>query len=532
MRQLRVIILTAKGFGRHDTAIRSAALSFFTVMSLVPILALIFVVFKGFGMEESFNGYLYDLMPKYPEMVDQIVTFINNLLGRTRGGIMAVGAFFVLIWAVIQVFGNVEGAFNNIWEVKRSRSFARRFSAYMALMILVPILLLIANSVYLAMRRRVELFTGSIGAEILFGALTVAIVILMFSLIYFVLPNTEVKYKNALKAGIVAGIGFSLFQVIYVFIQGNLSQYNAIYGTFAAIPLFLLWLQISWQILLFGGELSFAMQNVGEFERRQAALPRPVRKHLFGRGGETLKVVVVGDGNVAEGLEREIAAAQGIRLAGVWARKHNSPEQLPAADLYILAVSDVAVAKVSTQLPFAPGSVVAHTAGCVPLDDISHRIADRAVLYPLQTFTWGHRIENFHDTPFFIEGATPRALEVVREVADALSDKVTEMSSERRAHIHLAGAFANNFSNAMLSLGEIVAADAGETFDALRPIVAETYSKALSMPSPRDAQSGAAQRGDVSIQRKHLAMLAADHPEFVPLYEYVSELIWKISKKN
>jgi membrane protein len=93
----------------------------------------------------------------------------------------------------------------------------------------------------------------------------------MFSLIYFVLPNTEVKYKNALKAGVVAGAGFCLFQVGYVMLQGNLSSYNAIYGTFAAIPLFLIWLQISWQIVLFGGELSFAMQNVHDFVAEREA---------------------------------------------------------------------------------------------------------------------------------------------------------------------------------------------------------------------------------------------------------------------
>jgi membrane protein len=204
-------------------------------------------------------------------MVDQIVVFIANLLGRTRGGVMAVSAFFVLIWAVIQVFGSVEGAFNNIWEVKRSRAFARRFSAYMALIILVPILLLAANSLFVGIRSQVEVFTGSLGAEILLGAAGVVLVILMFSLVYFVLPNTEVKYRNAWKAGVVAGIGFSIFQIAYVWIQGNLSAYNAIYGTFAAIPLFLMWLQASWQILLFGGELSFAMQNIHDFVAEREA---------------------------------------------------------------------------------------------------------------------------------------------------------------------------------------------------------------------------------------------------------------------
>ena len=266
LRQLRVILFTARGFGRHDTAVRSAALSFFTIMSLVPILALVFVIFKGFGMEATFSDYLYDLLPGYTVVVDQIVVFIGNLLGRTRGGVMAVGAVFVLIWAVIQVFGNVERAFNKIWEVKQARAFARRFSAYMALIIIVPILLIAAGGVYAGIHNRIVLFTGSAFAAILFGVVLAAILILMFAIIYFVLPNTDVKFKNALKAGAVAGIGFGLFQILYVNLQGYLTSYNAIYGTFAAIPLFLLWLQISWQILLFGGELSFAMQNIRDFE--------------------------------------------------------------------------------------------------------------------------------------------------------------------------------------------------------------------------------------------------------------------------
>lgn len=266
VRQFRLVLFTAKGFNRHDIAIRSAALSFYTVMSLVPILALIFVVFKGFGMEDTFNSYLYELLPSHHLIVDQIVVFINNLLERTRGGVMAVSAFFLLIWAVIKVFGNIEGAFNNIWEVKRSRSFTRRFSGYMAIVILAPILGLAANSLYIGLRGRLELFTGSFVTEILFGIASELAIILMFSMIYYVIPNINVKYKNALKAAVVAGIGFSLFQVAYFWIQGNLSAYNAIYGTFAAIPLFLLWLQVSWQILFFGGELSFAMQSIRDFE--------------------------------------------------------------------------------------------------------------------------------------------------------------------------------------------------------------------------------------------------------------------------
>lgn len=266
VRQFRIILFTARGFNHHDTAIRSAALSFYTILSLVPILALIFVIFKGFGMEETFSNYLHEVFPQYGTIVDRLMIFIKNLLARTHGGIMAVSAFFVLLWAVVRVFSNVEGAFNKIWEVKGTRSLARRFSVYMAIVIIVPILLIAANSVYVGIRTQVELFTGSVVAEILFGLASVVAIVLMFTLVYFIIPDTDVRFVNALKAGAFAGGGFVIFQIAYLLIQSNLSSYNAIYGTFAAIPLFLIWLQTSWQILLFGGELSFAVQNIRDFE--------------------------------------------------------------------------------------------------------------------------------------------------------------------------------------------------------------------------------------------------------------------------
>ncbi len=245
-----------------------------------------------------------------------------------------------------------------------------------------------------------------------------------------------------------------------------------------------------------------------------------------------MNIVIIGGGAVAEGLAREFGESPDVRLVQQWTRRGNTPAELAPADLYILAVSDGAVAEVSRSLPFAPGSVVAHTAGCVAMEELSPGIVHRGVLYPLQSFTRGRRQADFRRTPFFIEGATLHALRTVRAAAEAISDSVTEMSSDRRARLHLAGAFANNFSNAMLSLAEIVAADADESFDTLRPIVAETFAKALSMPSPRMAQTGAAQRGDGTIQARHLAILADTHPELIRPYEDISALIWKISKKN
>jgi predicted short-subunit dehydrogenase-like oxidoreductase (DUF2520 family) len=257
-----------------------------------------------------------------------------------------------------------------------------------------------------------------------------------------------------------------------------------------------------------------------------------------------LDVVLIGGGAVAEGLAREIDAAEGLRLVQRWTRKTNvspspglatvstSPE-IVAADLYILAVSDSAVADVSTQFAFPTQSVVAHTAGSVPIDALSPKIAHRAVLYPLQTFTRGRRIDDFRRrVPFFIEGTTSHALETVRTVAEAISDNVSEMSSPERARLHLAAVFAGNFSNAMFSVAEKIANDAGVPYDLLRPLIAETAAKALAMPSPRDAQTGPAARGDLDTQRQHIEILRANHPEITETYKNISEIIWRISKKN
>jgi predicted short-subunit dehydrogenase-like oxidoreductase (DUF2520 family) len=221
-----------------------------------------------------------------------------------------------------------------------------------------------------------------------------------------------------------------------------------------------------------------------------------------------------------------------VSLVQQWARRTHTPEQLAAADLYILAVSDGAIPEVSETLPFSPGSVVAHAAGSVDVAALSEKIAHRAVMWPLQTFTRGRRIADPRHTPFFIEGTTPHALHTVRTVAETLSDRVTEMPSERRARLHLAAAFAGNFSNAMLSLSEEIAVGADQTFDILRPLVAETFAKALALPSPRDAQSGPARRGDRTTMARHRAILAATAPHLATLYDEISTQIWNISKKN
>lgn len=272
LRPIKIIVYTAKGFGEHGIMVRSAAMTFYTLMSIVPIAALVFGVMKGFDMDSSLIDYLYSKFPDYTYVIDELRGFALNTLSRTRGGIVAFGGVVVLFWAVIRLFGNIESAFNNIWEVKRQRSFARKFSDYIAVIFVAPILLIVSNSLVAYIRNTLTVYAGSWIVDILLGVASFIAIWLMFAFVYAVMPNTKVKFKGALMAGIVAGTVFQLFQWGYFYVQGQLNTYNAIYGTLAALPLFLVWLQVSWQILLFGAELSFAYQNVSKYEVEREAM--------------------------------------------------------------------------------------------------------------------------------------------------------------------------------------------------------------------------------------------------------------------
>ncbi len=272
VQQYKLLFYTARGLLEHGTIVRSAALTFYTLMSLVPILAVVFAVVKGFGLADGLVQGLYGLFPQSPEMIDYVVTFAEKALARTQGGVVAVVALVMLFWAVIRVFGSIENAFNNIWEVKVERSIARQWSDYIAIVMIVPILWVIAGALG-GYARQLLGFGDGWQWTLLSRLASVTVIWGMFTFFYMVIPNARVRLSSALMAGIVAGTAFALFQWGYLYVQRWMTSYNAIYGSFAALPLFLIWMQTSWEILLFGGELSFAYQNISRFcEERESLL--------------------------------------------------------------------------------------------------------------------------------------------------------------------------------------------------------------------------------------------------------------------
>ncbi len=271
VQQYRLLFYTARGLVEHGTLVRSAALTFYTLMSIVPVAAVIFAVVKGFGLTETLLDNLYGIFPQHPEVIEYLIGFAERALARTQGGVVAVVALVTLFWAVIRAFASIESAFNNIWEVKTARSLTRQYSAYITIVVVVP--LLWAATRALGLYVDAQLGLGSSAWSFVVSKCAVLVMTwLIFAVLYTAIPNTKVRFRSALTAGVVAGTLFMLFQWGYVYLQRWMTSYNAIYGSFAALPLFLIWMQTSWQILLFGGELSFAYQNVARFAVERESL--------------------------------------------------------------------------------------------------------------------------------------------------------------------------------------------------------------------------------------------------------------------
>lgn len=274
IRQLRIILLAIRGFDEDKCQLRASSLTFYSLLSIVPVVAMAFGIAKGFGFENMLEKQLLEKMPGQAEVIGQVIGFAHSFLENTQGGLIAGIGIGILFWTVIKVLGNIENSFNDIWGIKKARTFGRKFSDYLSIMMICPVLFIMSSSVTVVITSQVTLiieklaFLGPVGTMIITSLkiLPYAVIWVMFTYIYIFLPNTKVKFKSGLIAGIIAGTIYQIIQWGYITFQIGVSKFGAIYGSFAALPLFLVWLQISWLVVLFGAEISFAEQNVDTYE--------------------------------------------------------------------------------------------------------------------------------------------------------------------------------------------------------------------------------------------------------------------------
>ena len=267
---IKTAYLSIRGFDNHKLGIRAAALTYSISFAIVPLIALISAIAKGFGIETTIEKALQDTFAAQSNLIPAIMDFVRKYLNSMSGGLFLGIGFGILVYSVYNLFAQIETALNNIWQVQKSRSILKQFTLYFSGLLIFPILLAISSGLSIYVNNILkETFLFQVFTPIMkFLVSTVPYLTsgLLFTLIYQIVPNTKVRFINALIAGIFTGIIFQIFQGLYVSGQINLTRYNAIYGGFAAIPLLLLWLNISCLIFLIGAEISYVSQNLRHFD--------------------------------------------------------------------------------------------------------------------------------------------------------------------------------------------------------------------------------------------------------------------------
>ena len=269
-RFIKTIILGIRGFIDEDLNVKASALTYSILFAIIPLFAMIIAIAKGFGIEKLIRSSLEGTLIGQADLIPTVMQFVERYLDTTQGGLFIGIGLAVLFYSVMNFFMQVEKAFNGIWQVKKSRSLIRQFTTYFSSILIIPIFIVFSSGLSIFINSAIaQSFLYDVLSPFLrFGVKFTPYIIdwIVFTVMYMVIPNTKVRFYNALIAGVVAGTAFQLFQFMYIHGQVYLSRYNIVYGSFAAIPLLLLWLQISCLIVLLGAEISYASQNFRNFE--------------------------------------------------------------------------------------------------------------------------------------------------------------------------------------------------------------------------------------------------------------------------
>lgn len=290
---LRLMVSAGRGFNRDDCYLKASALTFYSMLSIVPVLAVVFGIAKGFGLENHLETMIRDRFHEQPEVATSVIDFSYSMLKRAQGGVIAGIGIITLLYTVIRLMANIETSLNDIWKVRIGRAWTRRFSDYLATIIFCPLFFAASSSssIYIATTiiraTKDTAYYGAVSPLISFAfqLFPFVVVWLLFTFIYTLMPNTRVKLRYGVLGGILAGTAYQLVQYIYIKFQINVTSYGAIYGSFAALPLFLAWIQLSWIIVLAGAEVAYQAENENyEFLNRTAAAVQmiPVSKRLLG----------------------------------------------------------------------------------------------------------------------------------------------------------------------------------------------------------------------------------------------------------
>ncbi len=269
VRFLRTFLVAVSGFVEHRSITQASILTYYTVLNIVPLVAVVFAIAKGFGLDKIVEKNILEMAENanwQSSVTEQLLMFSRSFLEQAKGGIIAGIGVVLLFWTVVSILGKIEDSFNSVWGVTKSRTILRKFTDYMATLILTPVLFAIAGSLTV-------LVTGEVGIIVhkirLLGVFSPAIFFLLkflpyvslwvlLTVLYTIMPNTKVPLRSAIIGSIVGGTLVQVVQWLYITFQIGVASHGAIYGSLAALPLLFGWLQTSWMIVLFGLEIAYA----------------------------------------------------------------------------------------------------------------------------------------------------------------------------------------------------------------------------------------------------------------------------------
>lgn len=266
VRLIKTLNLSVRTFLNSELQSKAAALTYNIVLSIVPLMALLFAIGRGFGLQDILEKQMFEYFPAQHEAIKWAFGFVDSYLKQASGGIFVGVGIIFLFWSLISLLGAIEKNFNSIWGQRVNRSLFRKITDYTAVVVLIPVLIICSSGLSIFMSNSIQGFFKieilSIWLSRLLDLSPLVLTCLAFTLSFYIIPNTKVKFKYAAISGIISGVAFQILQYLFVSGQMYVSKYNAIYGSFAFLPLLLIWLQLSWLIALFGCALTYASQNV------------------------------------------------------------------------------------------------------------------------------------------------------------------------------------------------------------------------------------------------------------------------------
>lgn len=269
VRLIKTLNLSVNSFLDRGLQIRSMALTYYTVLSLVPTLALLVAIARGFGLNDSMQQELFAMFPSQAKAISASLKFVDSYLNEATSGVFVGVGIVMLLWTVISLLSYIEDAFNSIWDVKEGRTLYQKLTDYIAICLIIPILMLCSSGVSIFMsttiQNKLNLPFLTAGVNIILETAPLVLAWLAFTFSFYFIPTTKVNFKYAMISGAISAVAFQILQMLFVNGQIYVSKYNAIYGSFAFLPLMLVFLQFSWMILLAGCVLTYSLQNVFSF---------------------------------------------------------------------------------------------------------------------------------------------------------------------------------------------------------------------------------------------------------------------------